>query len=98
MDEILFTERALAAIQKARTGIPEGYLLRLGMRGGGCSGMSYLMGFDQQREQDIIYHCAGMDVMVDKAHGMYLLGMEVDYVDEPERKGFIFNNPKERKS
>jgi len=73
--------------------IPEGYGLRIGVKGGGCSGMSYVLGFDKQREHDQEYEVAGISVFIDKRHGLYLMGTTVDYYDGLNARGFTFENP-----
>ncbi|TCV20389.1 iron-sulfur cluster assembly protein [Sphingobacterium alimentarium] len=67
--------------------------LRLGVEGGGCSGMSYILGFDQKKEGDSEYEIAGIRIFMNKAHGMYLAGMEVDFKNGLDARGFTFNNP-----
>ncbi len=73
--------------------IPEGYGLRIGVKGGGCSGMSYVLGFDKQREHDQEYEVEGISVFIDKRHGLYLMGTTVDYHDGLNARGFTFDNP-----
>ena len=67
--------------------------LRIGVKGGGCSGFSYTMGFDLQKEQDEVYQINGIKVFMEKSHGIYLLGMEIDWVEGLNNRGFSFNNP-----
>ncbi len=73
--------------------IPEGHALRIGVKGGGCSGLSYILGFDQQSEEDEVFEVEGIRIVMNRAHGMYLLGMEVDFVNGLNNRGFTFNNP-----
>jgi len=70
-----------------------GTFLRVGVKGGGCSGMSYVLGFDQKLEEDEIYEIDGIPVIMNPAHGLYLFGMEVDYQDGLNARGFVFKNP-----
>jgi iron-sulfur cluster assembly protein len=67
--------------------------LRIGVKGGGCSGFSYILGFDQPKENDQIFDIQGIRVFMQKSHALYLLGMEIDFVDGLENRGFSFNNP-----
>jgi len=67
--------------------------LRVGVKGGGCAGFSYLLGFDLPNEKDAIYEIGGLNVMMEKAHGIYLVGMEIDWVEGLNNRGFSFNNP-----
>jgi len=71
----------------------QGQYLRIGVKGGGCSGLSYVLGFDKQEADDELYDIEGVQVLMKSAHGIYLMGMEVDYQDGLNARGFIFNNP-----
>jgi iron-sulfur cluster assembly protein len=92
---VTFTEKALVEVKKIITtkNIPTEYALRVGIRGGGCSGLSFLLGFDKPKEGDDRYELDGLKVLVEKKHTMYLLGIEVDYEEGANASGFIFNNP-----
>ena len=92
---ISLTDGAINALRKimAQENVPEEYGLRVGVKGGGCSGFSYILGFDSVKEGDQQYIINGMKVIMSKAHGIYLLGMEVDYIDGLNNRGFTFNNP-----
>lgn len=74
-------------------GIPEDYGLRIGIKGGGCGAMGFMLGFDQKKEEDIVYSKSDIPIYVDKKHIMYLLGVEVDFYDESDERGFVFNKP-----
>ena len=67
--------------------------LRIGVKGGGCSGLSYLLGFDKLEADDEVYDIEGIPVVMKNAHGIYLFGMEVDYSDGLNARGFVFKNP-----
>lgn len=99
---IHITPSALAAIRSVIEGqsVPEGYCLRVGVRGGGpaCASVSYLLGFDQPREADLSYEVEGLWVLIDKAQSMYVLGMEIDWYEDAQQRGFVFNNPSQRKA
>ena len=73
--------------------IPAGFGLRVGVRGGGCSGMSYILGFDKMREQDAGFSLDGIPLYIDKRHGLYLYGTQIDYHDGLNARGFTFENP-----
>ena len=92
---ITITERALAEVKTIMKdkNVPEGYGLRIGVQGGGCSGMSYLLGFDKAKEADETFDLEGVTLIMDKKHGMYVMGMEVDFQDGLNARGFTFNNP-----
>jgi iron-sulfur cluster assembly protein len=73
--------------------------LRMGVRGGGCSGFRYVLGFDNQSgEQDETFSQDGITVVCDTRSYLYLNGTIIDYVDGLEGKGFVFNNPNATKS
>lgn len=67
--------------------------LRIGVKGGGCSGFSYVLGFDLMKEKDEVYEMDGFKVFIEKSHGLYLLGMEIDWMDGLNNRGFTFSNP-----
>lgn len=67
--------------------------LRVGVKGGGCSGLSYVLGFDAKEDDDDIYEIEGIPMVMKKAHGMYLFGIEVDFQQGLNARGFIFKNP-----
>jgi iron-sulfur cluster assembly protein len=91
------TERAIKRIRvaMAKEGVsPEEGGLRLGVMGGGCSGLSYSIKFDTQpRERDRIYLFDGVRVFVDPKSFLYLHGMTLDYEETLMRQGFNFINP-----
>ncbi len=74
--------------------IPADYGLRLGVRGGGCGGVSLMIGFDRQKSTDLAYQVDSIQVYVDKKHTMYLIGKEVDYYEGADAKGFLFVDAK----
>ena len=92
---IVLTERALAEVRNImqEKNVPAEYGLRVGVQGGGCSGMSYLLGFDKPKDSDEIYNLDGLNLIMDKKHAMYVLGMEVDFQDGLNARGFVFSNP-----
>ena len=67
--------------------------LRIGVKGGGCSGMTYVLGFDQQKENDNTFEIDRISCIMDKSHELYLYGMEVDWQDGLNNRGFTFKNP-----
>ncbi len=92
---VSLTSGALEQLMRIRVdqGVPDHYGLRVGVKGGGCSGFSYLLGFDEPKEQDTVYEFEGVKILMDKAHALYLLGMEVDWLEGLNNRGFVFNNP-----
>ncbi len=67
--------------------------LRIGIKGGGCSGFSYILGFDVQKDKDEVYEIEDLKVFMEKSHSMYLLGMVIDWEEGLNNRGFTFNNP-----
>jgi iron-sulfur cluster assembly protein len=96
------TDRAVKRIRSAmaKEGVsPEEGGLRLGVMGGGCSGLSYSIKFDTQpRERDRIYEFDGVRVFVDPKSFLYLHGMTLDYEETLMRQGFNFINPNSSRS
>jgi iron-sulfur cluster assembly protein len=84
----------------AKEGIaPEEGGLRLGVKGGGCSGLSYAIAFDSHpRERDRIFTFDGVRVFVDPKSFVYLSGMTLDYEETLMRQGFNFINPNSTRS
>ncbi len=72
--------------------------LRVGVKGGGCSGLSYVLGFDQKQEDDDVYETEGVSFIMNKAHGLYLMGMQIDWQDGLNARGFTFKNPNASKT
>ena len=67
--------------------------LRVGVKGGGCSGLSYLLNFDVQKEGDNVFEFEGARVFVDSKSLLYLAGLTLDFSDSLEGRGFKFVNP-----
>ncbi|MBN1446302.1 MAG: iron-sulfur cluster assembly accessory protein [Bacteroidetes bacterium] len=94
--EITLTDKAVAEIASIRNenSIPDEYYLRIGVKGGGCSGLTYSLGFDgDKRDSDEILDINGVRILVDAKSLYYLDGTELDYTDGLNGKGFVFNNP-----
>jgi len=96
------TERAIRKIRTAmvkESVSPEEGGLRLGVMGGGCSGLSYSIKFDTRpRERDRVYEFDGVRVFVDPKSFLYLHGMTLDYEETLMRQGFNFINPNSSRS
>lgn len=95
LQPITLTAGAVEALQRIRReeGIPEDQYLRVGVKGGGCSGFSYVLGFDAKKDGDQEYRIGGLPVVMQKAHQLYLMGIEIDWLDGLDNRGFAFNNP-----
>jgi len=95
-DNITITAKAIAEIKRIReqNNIPETYGLRMGVRGGGCSGFSYALGFDAEpRANDIVLDADGLRVFIDPKSMFYLMGVTLDFSDGLMGRGFTFKNP-----
>ncbi len=95
-DDISLTEKAVAQVRrlKAENKIPEDHGLRLSVKGGGCSGLSYVLGFDEKAtENDKVLQIHGITVFVDQKSLFYISGTVLDFSDGLNGKGFVFNNP-----
>jgi iron-sulfur cluster assembly protein len=100
-DNISITAKALAQVReiKQQNSIPDSYGLRVGVKGGGCSGMSYTLGFDSEsREHDMVLDAEGVQVFIDAKSIFYLMGVTLDYSDGLMGRGFTFNNPNATKT
>ncbi len=89
------TERAQREIREIfqREDPVPGTGLRLGVMGGGCSGLSYEMEFDQQRPHDNVLEFDGFRVLLDPKSSIYMKGVTLDFQDGLKGKGFVFQNP-----
>lgn len=99
LSPVSITAKALTEIKAiiANKSIPTDYGLRVGISGGGCGGMSFILGFDKKAESDIAYMVEGITVYVDKKHAMYLLGREIDFYEGADARGFVFTDPEAAK-
>jgi len=99
---VQLTETAAQEIKKviAEQKMSEKAALRVGVEGGGCSGFSYKLGFDEHVDEqtDTICEMHGVRVVVDKKSLLHLDGTEIDYHSGIDKRGFVFNNPNATKS
>lgn len=99
---VVLTERAAEEVKRIveQQKLEEGTFLRVGVTGGGCSGFSYSLGFDNEYDEKadskLSHH--GVQVVVDKKSALYLDGTTVDFYDGIEKRGFTFDNPNAVKS
>jgi iron-sulfur cluster assembly accessory protein len=97
---INFTTNAIAEVKRLinEDGFDASQKLRVGVKGGGCSGMTYVLGFDMQQLDDEVYEADGLEFIMNKSHGLYLMGMQVDWQDGLNSRGFTFTNPNASKT
>lgn len=99
--EISITEKAISQILKIKeeNDIPDSHGLRVGVKGGGCSGMTYQMGFEGDiSEADTVIDFEKIKLIVDGKSLFYLSGTILDFSDGLNGKGFVFNNPNATKT
>lgn len=99
--EIDITEKAIKQVKKIKeeNGIPEQNGLRLGVKGGGCSGLTYQLAFDgEPKDGDTVIEKEGLKLIVDGKSLFYLAGTILDFSDGLNGKGFVFNNPNATKT
>jgi len=99
--EIDVSEKAVKQVKriKEENNIPEEHALRIGVKGGGCSGMTYQMGFDGEiKDGDTLIEKDGIKLFVDGKSLFYLSGTVLDFSDGLNGKGFVFNNPNATKT
>ena len=97
---VTFTQKAIEEIGRLRNeeGFDKGKFLRVGVKGGGCSGLSYILGFDDRQDNDDEYEFEDLSFIMNKAHGIYLMGMEINWDDGLNARGFTFKNPNASKT
>jgi len=98
---ISLSERAVTEVKRivSEQKLPEGTGLRVGVKGGGCSGFSYTLGFDDnQNPTDQLSEVDGVQIMCDPKSFLYLNGTVVDFEDNLMGRGFKFTNPNASKS
>jgi iron-sulfur cluster assembly accessory protein len=98
---LAFTAKALDMIRSAlaETNGEDGDYLRVGVKGGGCSGFQYSLNFtDEVDEEDQLVVVEGLKVVTDAFSASYLAGTELDYVETLQGAGFKFNNPNAKRT
>jgi iron-sulfur cluster assembly protein len=85
-------EKALELMQKDNK--PKEAFIRVGVEGGGCSGLTYKLEFDtEMKPDDKVFEDKGIKIVCDKKSFLYLIGTELDFSDGLNGKGFLFQNP-----
>ena len=92
---VTISSRAAAEIRKIMEtkNIPAEYGLRIGIKGGGCGGAALMLGFDKRKETDQEFVIENLTVYIDKKHTLYLIGKEIDFLENEEARGFMFVDP-----
>lgn len=92
-DLVTLTAAAVEKVQELLGKEDVGKGLRLGVKGGGCSGFSYSLTFDFEKERDNIIERDGFKIYLDPKSTIYLKGIELDHQGGLDGKGFVFQNP-----
>ena len=97
---VTLTSSALKEIKKLMNeeGFDAEKYLRIGVKGGGCSGMSYLLGFEIKTDKDEIFEIEGIHCIINPTHSIYLADMEIDWEGGLNSRGFTFKNPNASKT
>lgn len=92
---VSFTQGAIAEIKRLMNEptFVEGKKMRVGVKGGGCSGMTYVLEFDDIKPNDVEFEIEGIPCIMDKSHELYLYGMEINWEGGLNSRGFTFKNP-----
>jgi iron-sulfur cluster assembly protein len=93
---ITVTESALTKLNhlRAEGNRDDSYFVRVGVAGGGCSGLTYVLDFDNQlKADDKVFEDKGVKIVCDKKSFLYLIGTQLEFTDGLNGKGFVFNNP-----
>lgn len=89
---VQMTDSAIAEIKRLLPDSGKPYL-RVGVKGGGCSGMTYVLDFDDKTDQDEQFELEGIPCVMNKSHAIYLMGMKIDWSGGLNARGFTFANP-----
>ena len=93
---ITLTDKGAEKVREFLAGQGEGPALaglRVGVKGGGCSGFQYQLAFDEQRDSDAVFEDHGLRLLVDKQSLPYVAGSQIDYLEGLQGAGFQVNNP-----
>jgi len=92
LTEFAASKIKILLLEKKETGI------RAGVQGGGCSGFTYKLEFDNQKESDRVIKSHGVELYVDPKSYLYLMGTEIDFIDNLNQSGFKFVNPNAKRT
>jgi iron-sulfur cluster assembly protein len=99
---VTITERAAKEVLKVieDQGFDDNAVVRIGSKGGGCAGLSYVLDFDKHgaTEFDLSYEQHGVNLVIDKKSSFFMMGTELDFNDGLLDRGFVFNNPEAKSS
>lgn len=97
---VSFTQSAINELKRlmSEDSFDKSNMLRVGVKGGGCSGMTYVLAFDNKTDKDETFEIDGISCLMEKSHAIYLMGMQVDWQEGLNSRGFTFNNPNASKT
>ena len=97
---VSFTQGAIKEIKRLMNAadFDASQYLRVGVKGGGCSGMTYVLGFDKKEDKDEIFEIDAIPCIINPAHAIYLTGMEIEWEGGLNSRGFTFKNPNASKT
>jgi iron-sulfur cluster assembly protein len=90
---VTFTEGAITELKRILSQDQSKPYIRVGVKGGGCSGMTYILEYDDKQEGDEEFSIDGVPVVMNKSHEMYLYGMQIEFEGGLNSRGFTFKNP-----
>lgn len=84
---------AAAELKRLTETFPAGQIVRIGVKGGGCSGLTYILDQTEPQSDDLVIAFDDLQIAVAQSHALYLQGVELDFGSGLDNRGFIFNNP-----
>jgi iron-sulfur cluster assembly protein len=87
------TDHACAELKRLSASFTQGEMIRIGVKGGGCSGLTYILDQTFPDQNDQIIELDGLKVAVNTAHALYLQGVRLDFGSGLDNRGFVFDNP-----
>lgn len=91
--QLKISNSAKTELLRLTASFPKNEIIRIGVKGGGCSGLTYILDQTAPTADDHILEFEGLQVAVSAAHALYLEGVELDFGSGLDNRGFIFNNP-----
>lgn len=95
IEPIKITDTAAEQLRQILTEkeVPKNSFLRVGVKGGGCSGLSYILDIDEKKDYDDEYEINGVPFILDRRHKLYIEGTVIDFSSGLDNRGFTFDNP-----
>lgn len=91
---VTFTPGAIEELKRLANSKPDDKpYVRVGVKGGGCSGMTYVLEYDQKEENDIEFSVDGLQIVLNAGHELYVAGMTIEFEGGLNSRGFTFKNP-----